>query len=154
MFQISNDAKEWMKDISKHNPDIFGTDMDVYYLFLLVGLIAKKRSSIEDTSTTGFNKEFPKPYKAFQKLIINFLLITEKKYKGIRDDDKDRLSSELIKKYLDPDNVAKLSTKGFTLADEYSYGGFSLLQERIPRPTNVTDFFIAYNKTLKKLAKK
>ena len=154
MFQISEDAKEWMKDISKDDSGIIGTDMDVYYLFLLVGLIANKRSSTEDISVLGFNREFPKAYKDSQKLIINFLLITEKKYKGIRDDDKERLSTELIQRYLDPDNAAKLSTKGFTLADEYSYGGFLLLQERIPRPTNVTDFFIAYNKTLNKLAKK
>jgi len=154
MFQISDDAKEWMKDISKQNSDIFSTDMDVYYLFLLVGLIANKRSSIEDISVSGFNKEFPKAYKSYQKLIINFLLITEKKCKGIRDDDKERLSSELIQKYLDPDNAAKLSTRGFTLADEYSYGGFSHLHETMPRPTNVTDFFIAYNRMLKKLAKK
>ena len=63
MFNISNEAKDWMNNISKHNSDIFDTDMDIYYLFLLVGLIANKRSSIENIDTSGFNKEFPKAYK-------------------------------------------------------------------------------------------
>ena len=154
MFNISNDAKDWMKNISKNNSNIFDTDMDIYYLFLLAGLVGKKRKSTDDTNTTGFNKEFPKAFKDSQKLIINFLLITGKKYKGIRDDDKERLSSELIQKYLDPDNIAKLSSDGFSLADEYSYGGYLLLQEKMMPPSNVADFFIAYNKILKDLAEK
>lgn len=95
---------------------------------------------------------FPGQYSSSQRLIINLLLITEKNKRAIPDDDKVRLRTELLEKYINPENNS-LTLEGFKLANSYAYGGYRILDEKIAKPEDSGDFMIAFLNVLKSVEK-
>lgn len=150
MFSLSEDADQWAKNIFKQEP--FTIKFDYYYLFLLFGLFAKKSEAIKGREAQLID-EFPAAYKPQQRLIINFLLIVHKKALGIPDNDKERLRSELVEKFIDFNNNT-FSNAGRTLCNSYANLGFQLLQDVIAPPTKASDFLEAYAIEIKKLVSK
>lgn len=155
MFKLPIEAIEWTNSISKKEPLKLG--FDSYYLFFLAGLLAQDRRTIKDEDTTipqrDVIKNFPDEYNASQRLIINLLLITEKKLRAIPDDDKVRLRSELLEKYINPENNS-LTLEGFNLANSYAYGGYRILEEKMPKPEDPAAFMTSYLSILKQIEKK
>jgi hypothetical protein len=154
MFRLPIEALDWSKGVFKKEP--FMLQFDIYYLFFLAGLIAEERKTLTDEDKAIPQRDiidsFPGQYSTSQRLIINLLLITEKKKRAIPDDDKVRLRSELLENYINPENNS-LTLDGFKLANAYAYGGFRTLEEKISKPEDSADFMIAYLKILRKLEK-
>lgn len=155
MFRLPVMAIEWSKGIFKQEP--FMLQFDIYYLFFLTGLVAHdSRILIADDGGAIHQRDvidsFPQDYNSSQKLIINLLLITEKNRRAIPDNDKTRLRSELLEKYINPENNS-LTTEGFKLANSYAYGGSQILDEKIAPPRDPADFMIAFLKVLRDVDK-
>jgi len=155
MFRLPLEAIEWSKGILKKEP--FMLQFDIYYLLFLTGLVAQDRKTLFDEEKTVMQRDvidsFPGTYSTTQRLIINFLLITEKNKKAIPDDNKIRLRMELLEKYINPETNS-LTLDGFKLANYYAYGGFQILVERIAKPEEPADFMIAYLNVLRDVEKK
>lgn len=150
MFRLSKKADEWTKDIVGESP--FDLKLDIYYLFLLVGLTAKKSSAFTDFGK-DINNSFPDGFKQQQKLIINFLLISRKKLLAIPDDDKQRIRSELLEKYIDPETNS-LTLEGRNLSNEYANAGFEILENLMASPKDASAFLHTCLEKIKELEKK
>lgn len=152
---MSKEAEDWAKGIVPkpgNKQGQFSLKLDIYYLFLLVGLIAKKSAAIKENGT-DILAYLPGEYKKQQKLIINFLLISRKKLLAIPDDAKQRIRTELLEKYIDADSNS-LSSSGRELCNEYANGGFQVIQEKMPPPTDPSDFLEECVDTIKKFEDK
>lgn len=150
MFRLSKKADEWTKDIVGKLP--FGLKLDIYYLFLLVGMTAKKSSAFSEFGK-DINNSFPREYKSQQKLIINFLLISRKKLLAIPDEDKKRIRTELLEKYIDPETNS-LTLEGRNLCNEYANAGFEILENSMAAPNDASGFLHTCLEKIKELEKK
>jgi hypothetical protein len=155
MFKLPIEAIDWAKGIAKKEPFMLG--FDIFYLFFLAGLVSQEKKTLKDEEENialrDIINSFPGEYNSSQRLIINLLLITEKNKKGIPDDDKNRLRLELLEKYINPENNS-LTTDGFNLANSYAYGGYRILEEKMPKPEDPAAFITSYLNILKKIEKK
>jgi len=157
MFKLSQKASSWSNALLKQQP--FTMQFDIYYIFLITGFAAQESLEIDpkdnpDKMKSGdIIKTFPVEFKSSQKLIINLLLVTEKKQKGIADDANVKIRNQLLEKYVDP-NSSSLSEAGYTLCNNYANKGFKILFEKILKPTNAADFLTAFLKEIKIIEKK
>ena len=146
MFKLSTTAKEWISGIEKKLP--FNVNLDLYYMFFLVGVLIGQRSS--DNHFSDLIRDFPSSYNDHKKIIINFLLIAEQRKKAIPLDAKLRLREEILEKCVDPERNT-FSDYGFNLANEYANAGFQYLSEKIVTPQNTSDFMTSYLEIIKEL---
>ena len=57
-------------------------------------------------------------------------------------DEEEMLST--MKSFFDQERPHKLGQMALRMLDDYAEGGFQILQEKIPRPTDLADFLVDY----------
>ena len=150
MFRVSTGAQTWIKSLLGQEP--FKISMDLYYIFCLTGLAAEQTKKIEGKEHDILDY-FPTPYQDHQRLIINFLLISEKNRLGISDEDKNSIRTELIEKLIDP-NINSLTGLGRGRLNEYANAGHRILSDKMAIPGNAAVFLSEWLKEMKKIEKK
>lgn len=151
MFRIRNESDRWFDELATSEKNLFRTKFDLYYLFYLFGIsnMNKNPGASGTESTHDLIDYFPQEYSGFQYMIVGLLVITELKRLGISFDDKESVQ-EKFEEIVDPESKAKLTSKGFSLMNDYASSGFELLQERIGgRPELATEFLIKVYENLK-----
>ena len=58
------------------------------------------------------------------------------------EDEEEMLST--MKSFFDQERLHKLGQVALRMLDDYAEGGFQILQEKIPRPTDLADFLVDY----------
>ena len=149
MFQLSQEADEWAQGIFKQGP--FKNKLDYYYLYLLAGLLSEQSSSIKG-KRADLVDYFIDEYKSDYRLIINLLLIVEKKRLAIPDNAKERIKLELLEKYIDAEKNS-LNRDGRELCNDYANQGYLMLSEKMPKPADAYQFLTSYMKEIRKLKK-
>ena len=140
---------------NKNDLSPINTDFDIFYLCLIFGI---KYNYKEDYKKNFVNKPkdiflnqsfFPDNYRIdnnTDKIVIPILLSIIAKENKIDLTNKDKVR-ELIREYITPD---KLSPKLITILNDYSAGGYMKILEKFNYeiPTDVSQFFVSYNKYL------
>jgi len=150
MFRVSTQAQTWVKSLLGQDP--FKLSIDIYYIFCLTGLAAEEIKEIEGASHDILDY-FPTPYQDHQRLIINFLLISEKNRLGIANEDKDRIKKELIEKFIDP-NINSLTSSGRSRLNDYANAGHRILSGKMATPGNAAVFLEVWLNEMKEIEKK
>jgi len=129
-FFIRREADNWVKELQKN--DLIRTQFDLYYLFFLKGISTlDKNPKLKDKEVL---KElidyFPSDYDGSKNIIVGLLVNTELKRLGIPLDDKENVQKK-YNQIVEPESQSKLTSKGFTLMNEYASRGFELLNEEL-----------------------
>ena len=149
MFRWTRDAESWGKAITKNN-EIFKLQFDLYYAYLLIGLIDGKQRKI-DKDAVDVIGNFPEAYKEKSKLIINMLLAVELKARGIDLTSKKHVKA-LIEKLIEEsgNSLRAGGDGGFYACNLYANYGFEIMNENLTKPTgNIRAFMNAYIGLLK-----
>ena len=142
-FQLRRDAEQWFKDIASHFP----LKLDLYYLCLMAGFAARRKSDVE--SGTDVLDYFPQDYHS-KSLIVATLISTELAAAGIDVSEKDAVN-RTISKLVTHDTQSKLTDEGMRLMNRYASGGFEMLMERFEdRPRTIETFLRTYRSVVEK----
>ena len=151
MFRWTKAAQEWGKNVVKNN-DIFKTNFDLYYSYLLIGLIDGKKIQPDAKDLKDLTDTFPEDYKDKSKLIINMLLTVELKLQGVKITSKEhvkRLIENLIEE--SGNSLSAGENGGFNACNLYANYGFETMNQLLTVPRGEIERFInAYVGLLKK----
>ena len=113
-----------------------------YWLCALIGCLFDKPAQRENDDV-WVNDYFPEPLKGNQHLIraLGFFRYADKL--GYSAEDEDDLLTGM-KDFFEDDTRTKLSGVGLDTFDHYAAGGFKLLNEKIPEPSDLAEFLIDY----------
>jgi len=115
----------------------------------LLGIASGRKSTPEAAATTDLVRNWIGEYKGCRGLIIGLLLIAEMAEFGIDHADREDVL-KLIEDMIDADSEAKLSQKGYQLANAYASGGYEYLREKSPgQPYHSSAFLPRYVKILR-----
>jgi hypothetical protein len=146
-FQMRRDADQWFKDISGS----FATKFDLYYLCLMAGFAARRKSELESASGTDILDYFPHEFRTRGSLIISLLISTELSVAGIDLNERDAVN-RTISKLVTPDTTSKLADEGVRLMNRYASGGFEALIEHFDdRPRTIETFLRTYHSIIERL---
>lgn len=148
MFKRTNEQISFFKKISKKS--IFELDFDFWYLCLLVGIAAGRKEQLD--SSNDMTARFPNDYSSIENLLISMLIHIELVEKGIEPDDKQSVR-QVVEQIIDPTNRPFLTTSGFKVFNEYSNGGFEIINEafRAQPPDDPSSFLIKYGVLVEKI---
>lgn len=148
MFRISREANSWFEKLNNNENKLFKTKFDFYYLLLMMGLTSLQKKPIE-SDALDLTRDFPIEFNGSKLLIIGILVHTELKRLAIPIDNKANVQEKFIE-LVDPDSSSKLSNRGFSMMNEYTSFGFSLLKERLgSSPELANEFIIDIYKQIK-----
>jgi len=141
---MRSDAERWFRHIGGKSP--LKTKFDLYYFCLMLGLACQRRSNPgEISSAPGFVDNMPEDFRQMQEIIMGILLYVEIARMGVElteREDVRRILASLV-------GTNGISPEGVNRMNEYSSGGFDLLQEHgITEPYEVSEFMIAYHDLL------
>jgi len=142
-FRLSKDHRSWFQGISKE----FKIKLDMYYLCLMMGIAANKKSEMPDAGE--LLDYWADKYSDYSNFIIGLILFVEAKNTGIDINDKE-LTSQHLDCFINPNSVSKLSLeKGFKEANRYANGGCDIMMASIPKPNLLGEFLVKYQEVLK-----
>lgn len=147
-FRLRKDAREWFRGI-RGQMDL---DFDPYYLCLMAGLAARRKTTEREINVTEDTAElvdsFPRLYQEQGKLIIALFLATELELAEI--DTKERAAvHRLVEHYVSNETLSRLTDEGMKELNRYSYGGFEAISEWFSeRPRSLETFLPAYRQRL------
>ncbi len=149
-FRLRNDAKQWFRGVRRRD-DI---DFDIYYLCLMAGLAARRRTTEREINVTEDTAElvsrFPRVYQKQGNLIIALFLATELERVGINTDERTAVHN-FVENYVSNETPSRLSDKGMRELNLYSYGGFEAISEWFScRPRSLETFLPEYRQQLNK----
>lgn len=139
-FRLSKKASQWFTHISVKGTG-FELEFDSYYFCLLAGLKTGRTESLSNSETTEIIQQFPKEYQSNRNLVIALFLHTELKRLGIELSEKTTLNKQLSI-LVQPNTGTNLSEEGMRLLNQYSFGGFTELQNHFPEPPRTLDNFL------------
>ena len=142
MFRWTQEAQTWGKSLTEKKNVIFKNQFDLYYAYLLVGLIDGKQRAgkMEDLTDT-----FPEGYKERSKLIVNLLLVVELKSQGIDAKNKKQVKGLIEKLIEESGNSLKAGAGGgFDACNKYANAGFETMSNLLPKPSGKVDVFVNY----------
>ena len=141
MFRWTQEAQAWGKSLTEKKGDIFKTQFDLYYAYLLIGLIDGKQRDNKDMR--DLNDNFPEGYKERSKLIINLLLVVELKSQGIDAKNKKQVKGLIEKLIEESGNSLKSGDGGgFHACNKYANAGFETMSNLLPKPSGKVDVFV------------
>lgn len=152
-FHIRREADEWFSELSREGNKLVRTQFDLYYLFFLKGIA--KRDKNPKNKGSEFLKElidyFPSDYEGSRNTIVGLLVNAELIRLGISPEDKKEVK-EKYQQIIEPESQAKLTSKGFTLMNEYASRGYELFTEELGNnPASLApEFLINACRNLKK----
>jgi len=142
-FRLSRRARAYFTQIDDHSKTgTFDSVWDKYYLCLMVGFKERKLGE-EPPQEDIFINEFIQDYRDQRFQIISGLVLAEAKRQGIPLDDEIKLR-DLMLELLDHLSVTALTDDGHKLMNRYAEGGFQIIQERIPDPSEFDAFLRGY----------
>jgi len=147
-FSLTNDCKNWFKEVAgKHK----FMDFDIFYFCYISGILSKKRNSLEGVNSEIFSKTFIEKYKDKSSLLISLLLTTEIERFSIDKTSKKEVN-RFIESYLDINATNRMSNLGIKTMNEYSYGGYIYLSEKMyDKPRSIETFLLDYYSLINKI---
>ena len=146
-FQIRRDAERWYADIRSS----FVTDFDLYYLNLMAGFAARRKSEVQSAEAKDTVDYFVSQYKTRANLIIALLISTELATAGINLEERDSVN-RTIARLITPSAESHLTDEGTKLMNRYAHGGFEALLEYFDdRPRTIETFLRTYRIALSHL---
>ena len=147
-FRLRHDTESWFKDISEHFP----TKFDLYYLCLMCGFAANRRTTVAANKATDITDNFPNEFKEKGYLLIGLLISAELKRSGIEVSEREHVY-KLIKRLVTPSGSSNLTDEGVKAMNEYANAGFDvLLEEFEDRPRTIETFVRLYPRAVAALA--
>lgn len=141
-FCLTSKSKKYLKKINENSKTgKFETMWDFYYLCLMAGFKNSKLG--EETNNEEFNKDFPSQYEPNKYQLIAALVSSEIRRNGIFEPKSEDIKNIMLE-LIDNDNSTKLSKEGLELMNGYAEGGFELIYEKIPEPTDKMEFIKEY----------
>lgn len=142
MFKIHKDAKKWAENLlTKESP--FKTQFDVYYLCLIVGIGKSTSPAFESKDVTDIIPYYTDPYLPYRDVLAGLLLVFELKNAGMT------ISRDLVKRklngLLDVYNATGLSDDATQLMNQYAYGGFIEIREKLSKAPLPHDFLLWFH---------
>ena len=148
------DSKDFFKNIrfgtDADNSSPIKTDMDNFFLCLLIGLKENKKEDIKSYKFHGsFSTKYIDSYLNVKPLITGLLLSKIMKEENIDKNEKNKIK-ESLKIYLDTNDPSNLSTKCFDIMHSYYLGGYNILLKKFnfKKPDEISVFFDKYNKLI------
>ena len=146
-FQIRRDAEKWYADIRSS----FATDFDLYYLNVMAGFAARRKSEVQSGEAKDTVDYFVSHYKTKSNLIIALLISTELATAGINLEERDSVN-RTIARLITPSAESHLTDEGTKLMNRYAHGGFEALLEYFnDRPRTIETFLRTYRNALSHL---
>lgn len=152
MFILSNNAYEWFGTLIQKNPFTGAAMMDIYHLCFTIAA-----NQVLKNSNTTFNNlddprpfidSWPKDYKNNAMSIIALLLEAEITRQSYDREDK-KMIKTVIGELIQADTSSRLSDRGFTLMNLYSYNGYLVIKKCLKeKPQEPTIFLQHYHKVL------
>lgn len=118
---------------------------DAYYCCLMVGLDEGRHGRASDLEPSNFLTGYPADYRGQAELIAGLLVEAELRRQDILPDDKESIEAEMVR-LLDLKSQTRLSPPGDALLNLYAAAGFERIDERMPSPSNLEDFLVAYHR--------
>ena len=144
MFKIHKDAKNWGKNILSAKDTPFETQLDLYYLFFIVGVGQCRSPNYDKDKVVDIIKNYTTPFQAYREVYAALLLVSEIVNSGL--DMNKELVSKKMGNILSSYDPTLLSDSSFELMNQYAFGGFELIREELPKaPPNPHDFLKWYN---------
>jgi hypothetical protein len=143
MFKIHKDTKNWSKNILSAKGSPFETQLDLYYLFFIVGIGQCKSPNYDKEKVTDIIRNYTTPFQAYREVYAALLLVSEIENSGLEMNKE--LVSKKMENILSTYDSTILSDNSFELMNQYAFGGFELIREEWPKaPPNSHDFLKWY----------
>lgn len=147
-FRLRADAEKWFKHIEKD----FAYKFDAYYLCLMAGYAAVRRSPLTSADKPAFVDDFPGEYKLQQNLLLGGLIACDLRDRGISVADKAAVQKVVSELLTATGSSTHLSAAGAARMNEYASGGFDVLVEKMTgEPHYLATFLRAYAKLISEL---
>lgn len=147
-FRIRKDARrEFFSELRKE----FDIDFHVYYMCLMAGLAARRKTNAPSADTVDLVDNFPGDYKKTGRLIVALLLRTELAVQGVTLEERAKVH-ERVRELVNSRAASGLSEKGFAEANKYAFAGYDVLTEQIDdKPRSLEIFEFAFKKCINEL---
>tara|TARA_B100000767_G_scaffold176220_1_gene164655 strand:+ start:4919 stop:5392 length:474 start_codon:yes stop_codon:yes gene_type:complete len=119
----------------------FQVMLQKYWLCAQLGLIRGRKGDVGKSSWVTDN--FAPPLAEHQHSIRAFAFFTHCQELAVDTENEEEMITAM-KNFFDQDRKHKLSGVGLRLVDDYAAGGFEILREEIPNPTDLSDFLLEY----------
>ena len=136
----SKEAKTYFKELTKGGK--YGTLKDTgeqYLICLMVGLIRGERITNIGSKVEIMVRGWTESLKGYKSMIIGSVIATEIKRKSLPI-DKQRYRDFMLRILSGDEGLFNLTSKGMEMMDQYSEGGFCLIKESHPQPTDLDTF--------------
>ncbi len=151
MFRSYKPAQKYFRKLRESKE--LGLEFDGWYLSLMVGLADGTAHQPSSAETTDMVEGFPEAYKQCRFLILTSLLDRHLATVGI-DLTKRELLDQEINSIVDSSSPGGLTSKGYELINQYSYGGYEKLVNSpgLEKPPHrLSDFLPLYHELVQNL---
>ncbi len=142
MFRMHKRAAAWTKGLKPSSSQPIKTMLDFYYLFLLVGLAKNRREPFEGKE---FMKEWASDLREYKDMYVGLLLVMDFHNSGF---EVNKETKEIVKNRLseaiDSGSSTHLTNNAMELMNEYAYGGYLVIEEKIGKQSSQVHFLNWY----------
>ncbi|MFB6306676.1 MAG: hypothetical protein ABEH43_06765 [Flavobacteriales bacterium] len=146
MFQLPKGLRTFFKGIDRSSGANFDSMFDKYYLCAVVGMDERKLADENRIESDEFVKSYPNPYQEKADAIAGMLIDAEMDRKGIEPDNRNAIE-KLMLNLMSLTSPTRLSSKGGSLLNRYSAGGFNILRREIDEPHHLSQFLVLYKQS-------
>ncbi len=141
-FRLSQEARAYFKPIDdRSSSGSFRSIWDKYYLCLMVGL-QKSRLGKDTAQEQEFIGYFIDDYRDQRFEIVALFITAEINRRGLPSEE--HAIRKLMLELLDPGSPTGLTEEGHRLLNKYAEGGFEIIREEIPDPSEFDMFIKKY----------
>lgn len=143
-FLFSSEAREYFDRIeASSTTGTFKIKLQQYWLCCQIGIKYDKKGKVPAPTGAWLVDTFASPLAEHADFIRSIAFWRYADALGVDPEDRDDMVPQL-KAFFDEHKKTKLGDAGMQLMDQYAAGGFEILQERIPNPTDLSSFLIDY----------
>jgi hypothetical protein len=147
-FMFGEEPRSYFSRLEKSSSSgKFPVMLQKYWLCAQLGLVRGRKGDVGKSSWVTDN--FAPPLSEHQHSIRAFAFFTHCTELAVDVEDEEEMIAAM-KNFFDQDRKHKLSGVGLRLLDDYAAGGFEILRDEIPNPSDLSDFLLEYVEILTK----
>lgn len=143
-FLFGSEARDYFDRLEKSSATgDFKIKLQQYWLCCQIGIKFDKKGKVPESKGAWLVDNIAPPLAEHADFIRSVVFWRYADALGVNPEDREDMVPQL-KAFFDEHKKTKLGDAGMNLMDAYAAGGFEILQERIPNPTDLSSFLIDY----------
>lgn len=143
-FLFDLEARSYFTNLVKSSSTgDFKIKLQQYWLCCQIGIKFDKKGKVPEPKGNWLVDNFAPPLAEHADFIRSVVFWRYADALGVDPEDREDMIPQL-RMFFDENKQTKLGDAGMNLMDAYAAGGFEILQERIPNPTDLSSFLIDY----------